>query len=55
MNHCAVPIDTRILKPRQKLLNNMLYWTPEGLFDTSIVKKMTESLKPLKTHQNGQF
>ena len=55
MNHCAVPIAPRILKLYQNLLNNMLYWNPEGFFDTSIVKKMTVSWKPLKTHQNGQF
>ena len=55
MAHCAVPIAPRILKLYQNLLKNMLYWNPEGFFDTSIVKKMTESLKPLKTPQNGKF
>ena len=45
--HCAVPIAPRILKLYQKLLNNILYWNPEGFLDTFIVKKMTGSLKPL--------
>ena len=39
----------------QQLLKNMFSWKPEGFFDIPIVKKMTESLKPLKTPQNGQF
>ena len=44
-----------MLKLYQKLLNNILYWNPEGFFDTSIVQKMTVTLKLLKRPQNGQF
>lgn len=45
--HCAVPIAPRILKLYQKLLNNILYWNPEGFLDTIIVNNMVGSLKPL--------
>ena len=55
MTHCAVPIALRKLKLYQKLPNNNLYWNPEGFFDTSIVKKMTVTLKLLKRAKIGQF
>ena len=52
---CAVPIASRILKLHKKLLNNILYGNTEGFLDISIVNKMTEILKPLKSPKNGQF
>ena len=55
MTHRAVPIALRKLKLYQKLPNNNIYWNPEGFFDTSIVQKMTVTLKLLKRPQNGQF
>ena len=55
MAHCALAIAPRILKLYQKLHNNILYWNPEGFFDTHIMKKITGSLKPLKRPKNGQF
>ena len=45
--HCAVPIAPRILKLYQKLLNNILYWNPEGFLDTIIVNNIVGSLIPL--------
>ena len=52
---CAFAISSRILKLDQKLLHNIPYWNSEEVLDTSVVEKMTVSLKPLKTTQNGQF
>ena len=52
---CADPIGPRILKLSQKLLSNILHWNLKGFLDTSIVKKMTVSSKPLKKPQNSQF
>ena len=55
MGPCAVPIASRILKLHQKLLNNILYENTGGFLDISIVNKITEILKPLKSTKNGQF
>ena len=52
---CAFAISSRILKLYQKLLHNIPYWNWEEVLDTSVVEKMTVSLKPLKTTHNGQF
>ena len=48
-----VPIAPRMVKLYQKLHSNTLYRNPEGFFDISIAKKMTGSLKPLKSGKNG--
>ena len=45
----------RILKLHQNLHNNIFYWNSERFPDTTIVKKMRVSLKPIKSPQNGQF
>ena len=55
MGPCVIPIACRILKLHQNLHNNMFNWNPKGFFETSIVKKMTVTLKPLTLHEQRWF